>query len=290
MNNGLERIRQGYQSLKPSEQKAASYILNHPERILDMAIAELAKETSVSEATIIRMCRSLYFKGYKDLKLSISASINQLEQSFYQYRDISPDASLPEIIQYVTENNIASIKSTLAILHEEKIQEAIHELDKARKIIVVGVGASAIVAQDFEQKLKRIDRWCEVFTDSHSQLTAAVHLQPEDTVFAISYSGETKEIIDVINIAKRNQSKIISLTKYSKNTVQGLSDINLFASAMEENIRSGATASRIAQLCIIDILYTGLASLKYKESVQYLEKTRKVIQNRFHKYGDVNHV
>lgn len=61
MNNGLERIRQGYQSLKPSEQKAASYILNHPERILDMAIAELAKETSVSEATIIRMCRSLYF-------------------------------------------------------------------------------------------------------------------------------------------------------------------------------------------------------------------------------------
>ncbi|HLT56386.1 MAG TPA: MurR/RpiR family transcriptional regulator, partial [Bacillota bacterium] len=136
MNNGLERIRQGYQSLKPSEQKAASYILNHPERILDMAIAELAKETSVSEATIIRMCRSLYFKGYKDLKLSISASINQLEQSFYQYRDISPDASLPEIIQYVTENNIASIKSTLAILHEEKIQEAIHELDKARKIIV----------------------------------------------------------------------------------------------------------------------------------------------------------
>ena len=174
-----------------------------------------------------------------------------------------------------------SINSTLAILNPESIEKAITLLDRARRIIVIGVGASGIVACDFEQKLKRINKWCEAVTDSHFMLTAAVHLQENDVVLAVSYSGETKEIINALKIACANGAAVISLTGYSANTVQKMADINLFVSVSEQSIRSGATASRIAQLNVIDILFTGLASLNYEQSVDYLEKTRKVIQDRF---------
>ncbi|SDQ23406.1 transcriptional regulator, RpiR family [Virgibacillus subterraneus] len=280
MFNGMERIKQGLSTLRPSEQKVANYIINNSKAILDMPIAQLAKNTKTSEATIIRMCRSLHIKGFRELKLSISASANQDGITTDRYEDIAADANLSQIIKFISHNNYRSIESTLALIDEDIMDKAIDKLDHARKIVVIGVGASAIVAFDFEQKCKRINKWCEALTDSHTQLTSAVHLDDRDVVLAISYSGETKEIIDTVKIAKKNNANIISLTGYSSNTVQKLANVNLYASPLEKSIRSGATASRIAQLNIVDILFTGLASLNFEQSVDFLDKTREVIQNR----------
>lgn len=280
MFNGMERIKQGISTLRPSEQKVANYIIDNTKAILDMPIAQLAKNTKTSEATIIRMCRSLHIKGFRELKLSISASANQDGITTDRYEDIAADASLSQIIKFISHNNYRSIESTLSLIDENCMEKAISLLDHARKIVVIGVGASAIVAFDFEQKCKRINKWCEALTDSHTQLTSAVHLDDRDVVLAISYSGETIEIIDTVKIAKRNKANIISLTGYSSNTVQNLANVNLYASPLEKSIRSGATASRIAQLNIVDILFTGLASLNFEQSVDFLDKTREVIQNR----------
>jgi DNA-binding MurR/RpiR family transcriptional regulator len=281
MDNGLERIRQGLSILKPAERKVSTFILDNPKDILHMPIAELSKKANTSEATIIRMCRSLNFKGYSDLKLSIAAAIPQ-KAIEHKYQDISADSSLSETISQIASNNIYSIKNTLSVNDEKDISKAIQGLNHARRIAIIGIGASAIVAHDFEQKLKRINKWCEALVDSHSQLVAVTNLNKDDILFAISYSGETKEIINTVNIAKENNINVISLTEYSNNTLQKLSDLNLFVSSTENFIRSAATASRISQLTIIDILFTGLASIYFDDAVKYLDKTREVI-SRFSK-------
>lgn len=282
MKNGLERIRQGLSILKPSEKRVSEYILNNPKEILHMPIAQLSIKTNTSEATIIRMCRSLHFKGYSDLKLSIAATLSQKHIIEHKYQDISADTSLTETIQQIASNNIYSIKNTLTVNEEEVIESSIKMLNQGRRIAIIGVGASGIVALDFEQKLKRINKWCEALTDSHSQLVAVTNLNEDDILFAISYSGETKEILNTVQIAKENNIPVISLTEFSNNSLQKLSTINLFVSSTEKLIRSAATASRISQLTMIDILFTGLASIHFNESVTYLDKTRKVI-SRFSK-------
>ncbi|WP_173915421.1 MurR/RpiR family transcriptional regulator [Halobacillus sp. Marseille-Q1614] len=280
MLNTLEQLRQCYDGLRPSEQKAAGYILNNPFKVLDMPIAKLAEVTSASEATIIRMCRKLNLKGYTELKLSISASMNGAKEYKDKYEDISRDASLSEIIQLVSNNNMRSIKLTHSLIDENQMEKAVKILNDARRIAVMGVGASGIVALDFEQKCKRINRWCESFTDGHSQLMSAVHLTDKDVVLAISYSGETVEIIDAMKVAQNHGAQTISITGYSDNWVQRNADINLFASPIEKNIRSGATASRIAQLNIVDVLFTALASINFEESVQMLDETREVLRKK----------
>lgn len=280
MTNGISRIRQGISSLKPSEKKVADYILNNPEEVLEMSIASLAKASKVSEATIIRMCRALDFKGYQDLKLIISASINGNNDQPVKYQDISKSGSVSDIVKAVSFNNLRSIEDTLSVLDINEVEKAIIALDGARKIDVYGVGASGIIGQDFEQKCKRVNRWCEAYSDNHTRLTSAAHITSKDVVLVISYSGETQEIIESVQVAKRNGATIISVTGYSNNTVRNLADINLFASSVEQNIRSGAMASRIAQLNIIDIIYTGIASRNYQETVNYLDRTRDVIKNR----------
>jgi DNA-binding MurR/RpiR family transcriptional regulator len=280
LNRGSTRIQQGVTSLKPAEQRVARYILDHQVEVLNMSIARLAEESKVSEATIIRMCRALHFKGYQDLKLRISASLNSGKNETMEYQDISANGSTQEIIDAVSSNNLQSIQDTLSVLDKDEVEKAIAVLDKARKIDVYGAGASAIIAHDFEQKFQRINRWCQAFSDNHSQLTSASHLTGQDVVLVISYSGETKEIIESIQVAKQNKATIISLTKYGHSTVTSLADIHLYASSLEQSMRSGAMASRIAQLNVIDIIFTGVASKRYDETVYYLEKTRNAVIHR----------
>lgn len=278
MENGIERIRSGIELLKPAEKNVAIYILQHLEDVIRMSIAVLAERAKTSEATIIRMCRALNFSGFKDLKLSIATASTITVQKSHNF-ELKKDSTILQMVQTIETHNIEAIQRTLMINDERELEKIMHQMNNARKIVFIGIGASAIVAQDFEHKLKRINKNCETIFDSHGQLIAATHLTSEDVLFAISYSGETKEIINALSVAKENKATIITMTQNKRNTVQGFGNYALYIVSYEADIRSSATASRIAQLTLIDILYTGIATLNYDKSVVALNRTLEVIKN-----------
>jgi DNA-binding MurR/RpiR family transcriptional regulator len=279
LNSGLVSIREALQTLKPTERKVAEYILEHPEKVMNVSVQKLAELAGVSEATIVRLAQSLHMKGFQDLKLRIAADLAKSSNNMStSYQEIQLDGSIPALIQSVSHNNIKSIQDTLTILSAEDVEKAINCLSKARRVYIFGVGASSVIAQDFRQKLSRINRWCEAAADFDSQATLAANMTEEDVAFGISYSGQTENIIQALQIAKESGATIISLTKFGSNPVEETADIRLFTSSLEQSIRSGAMASRMAQLNVIDILYVGVARLSYDESFMALEKTRKAVR------------
>lgn len=273
MNGGLVRLKEVLLELKPSERKVAQFILEQPDQIVQLSVHKLAELSGVSEATIIRLTRSLGMGGYQELKLRIAGDLTKNTAS-NSYQEIAMGGSVESIITAVSNNNQLSINDTVSVLSVEEVKRAAEALSKARKIDVYGVGASAVIAYDVRQKLSRINWWCEAHSDFHAQLTSAVTLTQQDVAFGISYSGETEDIIQSLTEAKRQGATIITLTKFGKSPVSDLSDIRLFTSSVEKSIRSGAMASRIAQLNVIDILFVTIASQLQDEIIPRLEKTR----------------
>ncbi|ARI77718.1 MurR/RpiR family transcriptional regulator [Halobacillus mangrovi] len=283
MNGGLISIQEAVTSLKPSERKAAEYIINFPEEVINLSIQKLSQRAEVSEATIIRLARTLNYKGFQELKLRIAGDLASQSSSFNQsYQEISIDGSVDSFISNVSNNNIQSIHDTISVLSKEEVEKAISALQEARKIALYGIGASGLIAQDFKQKLSRINRWCEAAVDYDTQGTISANLGESDVVFGISYSGQTIDIIQSLKVAKDNGAKVITLTKYGSNPVSELADIKLYTSSLEKSIRSGAMSSRISQLNVIDILYVGMTSRNYEESVAALERTRKAVDVKKH--------
>ncbi len=273
MNGGLVRLKAVLQELKPSERKVAEYILAQPEHVVQLSVHKLAELSGVSEATIIRLTRSLDMGGYQELKLRIAGDLTKNTAS-NSYQEITMGGSVESIVTAVSNNNQQSIKDTVSVLSVEEVKRAAEALSKARKIDIYGVGASAVIAYDVKQKFSRINWWCEAHSDFHAQLTSAVTLSEQDVAFGISYSGETEDIIQSLTEAKRQGATIITLTKFGKSPVSDLSDIRLYTSSVEQSIRSGAMASRIAQLNVIDILFVTIASQLQDEIIPRLEKTR----------------
>lgn len=278
LNGGLILIKESMQSLKPMEQKVARYILDHPETVVNASVQKVAELTGVSEATIVRLARSLHLKGFQELKLRIAADLAKASHSEKtSYQEIQIEGTVQELIQSISHNNTLSIQDTLTLLSPREVEKAIECMSKAKRVYCFGVGASAVIAQDFKQKLTRINRWCEAAPDFDTQAMLAANMTADDVAFGISYSGRTENIIQSLSIAKESGATIISLTKFGSNPVAETADIRLFTSSLEQSIRSGAMASRIAQLNVIDILFVGIARQAYDESVQAFEKTRKAV-------------
>ncbi|MBD2866400.1 MULTISPECIES: MurR/RpiR family transcriptional regulator [Paenibacillus] len=273
MNGGLVALKAILDQLKPSERKVADYILKHPKEVVKLSVQKLAEFSGVSEATIIRLSKTMNMKGFQELKLRIAGDLSSSLPAG-TYEEIKMGASVEAIIQAVSNNNKQSIQDTTAVLSSEEVGKAAEVLSKARKIDVYGMGASAVIAQDVYQKLSRINWWCQAYSDFHAQLTSAVTLTNKDVAFGISYSGQTDEIIQSLTEAKKQGATIITLTKFGSSPVADLGDIRLFTSSVEQSIRSGAMASRIAQLNVVDILFITIASRQQNKVIPMLEKTR----------------
>ncbi|AWV35589.1 MurR/RpiR family transcriptional regulator [Paenibacillus sp. FSL H7-0716] len=275
--------------LSQMERKLAERILSSPGEIVHMGITELAEQCGISPATITRFCKVLHFKGFPDFKVKLAAEIAHSDagpqDGGSSYQDIVAGNPLSVIVEAMQTNHLTSIRDTTSLLDLERLQAAVNLLCQARRVDLYGMATSSIVAQDFYQKLIRIGVNCTAFADSHMQITSASSLSEGDVVFAVSYSGETPETIDALMCAKASGASTIALTSYGSSTLATLADIPLFSSSLEKGMRRGDMASRIAQLHIIDILFTGMVSTRFGDFIPRLEQSYLNVQQYRNKRG-----
>ncbi|KAA6449706.1 MurR/RpiR family transcriptional regulator [Bacillus swezeyi] len=273
---GLEIIQSMLHKLPQSERKLAEYILENPHHIVNSTIHEISSSAKTSGAAAIRLCKSLGLKGFNDLKMRVAGDL--MKPSDQGYRDIEPQEPLYSIVQKTTSNSIQAIRDTFDNIDHEQLQRAIQLLIDAGTIHFCGIGASGIVAQDAQQKFLRIKKKATAFTDMHLVATLIANADEHDIVFAISHSGETREIANVLKLAKKYGVTAIGLTRFSQSPVSSLSDIALYTSCSNEApFRSAATSSRLTQLYMIDILFLGMAAEKYEEVIRYIDQTKAAI-------------
>jgi len=283
-DNILIKIREMKESLTPVEKLVAEYILENLEDIPHLSIKNLAQLTKTSDASVLRFCKTMGYTGYRSFIVSISASLGSMDEDEKdQYTDIQPGDDLSIIISNISRNNIKSIEDTYSVIDKNEIARAVQVLRQSKRIAFFGIGASSLIGIDAEQKFSRINKMCHTYADGHSQLAAAVLLEKNDVAIFISNSGSTVEILDSLEIAKKNGAVTIAITKYHKSELADKADIVLSISTPEVTIRSGAMGSRIAMLTIIDILFAGVASAEYKNVKKYLTKTHNILSSKHRK-------
>ena len=155
---------------------------------------------------------------------------------------------------------------------------AADKLFRAQRVDLYAMAASNLVAQDAQQKFMRINKRVTAYSDPHLQLSSASTLTPSDVAIALSWSGETREVLEAAELAKLNGAFLIAITRFGKVSLASYADVHFGLSAPEMAIRSGAMSSRIAQMTMIDILFTCVVSHHYQETAPYLERTRQVMR------------
>lgn len=274
------KVKSLYNSFSKTEKKIADYMFENIQKIIFMSITEFADSCEVGETSIIRFCRSIGLTGYQEFKLILARESVDPKENLHQRINNADD--MEGIINSITNVNIEAIKNTSMVISKERLQSAVNAIISADKLDIYGVGASAFTAGDAKYKFMRIGINCEALGDPHLQCMSAVNLTKKSVAIGISFSGSTRDTVDSLSIAKKAGAFTIAITNYEKSPITKFSDVVLLTSAEETPLRSGALTSKIAQLQILDILYTAIALKMQDKAYENLDKTGESVLSKMY--------
>ena len=260
-----------------SEQRVIQTIIQCPQDVIYFSVAELAERSKASDPTVIRACKKLGLNGYQDLKITLAKDLVNPLQAINE--DISQDDGCNAVTDKVFQSTIRALQFTHDTLNIAQVDAAAKALLAAEKIVIAGMGNSRAIASDLEHKLMRLGKHAQAFSDPHMATLALSFLGKQDLLFCISHSGSSREIVDLAVQAADAGVTIICLTNIGISPLSKVSSIALHTASSETHYRIIGLNSRIAQLAIIDTLYTLLAL--QIDSCRFLDVERAM---QIHKY------
>ncbi|GCE48337.1 RpiR family transcriptional regulator [Thermosporothrix hazakensis] len=271
----LARLRTHFSSLSDTEQRVARFIEQHPQDFIHLSVQALAQRIHVSEASIVRCCRSIGYHGIRDLKLALAS---ELAGSLHQiHEDIRPEDSVLTITQKVLQSDMQAIADTLSILDETMLERAVQVLLKASRIEMYGIGASLPIIIDAYYRFLRIGLPATMVTDPHMQAVSAALLPEGSVAFAISHSGRSRQTLMALKKAREAGASTILLSSHANTPLGEYADIQLITTARETAFRREALTSRIAHLSVIDALYVAIAMQRPDSSLRLLKQVSDIL-------------
>lgn len=249
----LDKILCVYKNLYEAEKKIADYVINNKEKVIEMTVSELATQSNVSEATIVRFCKKCDFKGFHDLKINIAKEmVNSNNDKISNELDFN---NISQSLQNILANKIEELKQTISMINEEDIKKILDAIKKARIVQFAAVGNTIPVAMDGTYKFNQLGIASVTNTIWETQLAFAYTLTNKDVVIVISNSGSSKKLVTLLEIANERQATTISITNHENSPVANESKYHINTATREKLFLDEFSFSRVSAMVVIEALY-----------------------------------
>lgn len=247
----LIRVESIYSELKSAEKRALDTIIKEPDLLANSTIAQVAEVAQCSEATFIRLSRKLGFKGFPGMK--VGAYSGDIAESSYPSIDLRNTTN--EIMKEFFSIAKSSLDDTLVLNTAEQIDKCTNLIINANLIQFIGAGDAYMVANAGFLKFYRAGYGAMCSPEYDVQLIETSKLNVNDVIIAISHSGLTKSICELIKNGKKKGANIIGITSKPLSRLAKLSDIVLLTPAFTQDTYNEILAQRIPASAIIEVLY-----------------------------------
>ncbi|MFA9487617.1 MULTISPECIES: MurR/RpiR family transcriptional regulator [unclassified Mannheimia] len=266
-------------SLTKTEKKIAAVILSQPELLSQCSLSEVAKHLDVGEATFIRFCRTLGFKGYTDFKLELAielATQNQDKRVLLD-TDVSEGDTSKDIANKLKNSLDSAISETINLLDFDVLEKVVQELRKAKRIFLFGVGSSGLTAEDAKHKLMRIGLQTDAITNNHFMYMQAALVEEGDLVIGISHSGYSEEVVKSLRFSRANKATAVAITHNLRSPVTEEANYVLINGNRQGHMQGDSIGTKMSQLFVLDLIYTLLVKAEPENALKQKQKTLNVI-------------
>lgn len=262
----INQICASMDSFFDTEKKIGDYIVRNPKKVVDMTVGELAKECGVSEASVSRFCKRIELKGFHHLKISLARELVDAKDGGEISGHISVD-DMEGSLRGILSNKMEELRQTVAMIDREELKKILGVINNADTVLMVAVGNTIPVAMDGAYKLNQIGIRAMSTPIWETELGYSYNLTDKDVVVAISNSGESTGVIQILEAAKSRGAVAISITNNVRSSVAELSTYHITTATREKLFLDGYCFSRVSATMVIEIIYLLLASMR-KESYE----------------------
>jgi RpiR family carbohydrate utilization transcriptional regulator len=250
-------IRSRMAGLQPSDERVARVLLEQPEAVPFKSVTEIAELAQTSTATVVRCAQKLGFKGFHELKLAFARE----QQTFAAALGDAPSDIDPRlaVLHQVAVAGAQTVRDAAGLVDPGAFDGSVSALARAARVLFVGVGTSAPLAQDAAYRFAAIGLSADAPADVHVQHVRARLLGADDVVVAISHTGSTRETLNAVGAAKTAGAVALAITSFARSPLTDLVDFAMVAGSREMPFRLEAMASRLAHLALLDALLVAVA-------------------------------
>lgn len=270
------KIRMSLSSLNNTERNIADWLLIKGNLTQGTSIKEAAQQLSVSEPMIVKVSKKLGYTGFRELRGALIAYFDVLP--FEKEQEISELDDLPVVMNKVFTNSIQALKEAQSVANIDVISSAAQLLLESRHVVLLGVGGSASVCQDFEHKLLKIGIHGHTYSDFHLMLMVACQLNKQDVIVVISQSGDTRELLNAVETAKNRGTRIICITNDDRSPLSQLADLSIFSPAKSGPLLGQNAVARVIQLNLLDTLFLAVLLSDYQKLSANLQRGINIVE------------
>lgn len=244
----LEVIRENYSSIYTAERKVAAYVQQHPVETIDINVAQLAERSGVSDATVIRMCHHLGYKGYYQFRLALAKDAG---------RFTSGDGTVqkqPDAVQQIFKGYAQKMLDIGEHIDGEALHAVIGLIQKANNVYIIGVGNTMPLVLYMGFRLGRLGIRCVYDVGPEYFLNHINLATKQDIVIAISHSGSSNQVIQGVTLAKKKNLKVVAITASGDSPVAEMADYTLIAAGGSESFDCYKSYAHLREMAVIDAL------------------------------------
>lgn len=270
--NPYQIIRANYPSYSKVFCVIADYILNHPDEVLQSNIHQLGKELNIAESSIVRFCKTIGYSGFSELKIMLAKYGRQSSKIIFEnLKDGSPEGACRDIFSL----SIETLQIAAEQLDYGAVKRAADLLNRAERVVICGVGASASVAESFAAHLLRIGIRAEASTDSELMQMTARTAGADSLFVAITKSGRNLPLVRAFELAKSMGAMTVCMTGFENTPISKFCDVQIVHYCPTTILMS----SRIVQNTIIDCLCIN-ATIRRREEIEKIwAENRRAIES-----------
>lgn len=285
-DNIFANISNGYYHFTSAEKRVSEYVLEHKTAVQYMSISELADECGVAEATISRFCRRLKLKGYNAFKLALAkagaeeSNQGRVSTPEMQKEVVGQEDSLIELGRKLCNSHVSALNQGLALLQPERIKQAVDLMCGAERVYFMGQGGSMLISMVAANQFSTVSPRFFAVQDSHIQASTVALLSSKDVVVFFSYSGSTKELMEIMGLARNCGARVILITRFSKSPGAALADVVLQCGSNEGPLQLGSMPAKMAQLFLVDVLFCEFARRDPESAQRSRERIAEALTER----------
>lgn len=273
----LRRLTDGARAFSANQRSLAKYVQTHYQTVAFSTVSDLAKQSGVSQATIVRFAKALGFKGYpgfqKEVRRLVRADLKGTERF-----KLSPAAASP--LDLVLAKEMENLGALRDAFDAHAFRAALKSLRSASEVLIVGARATAPLATHMAFGLAKLGmrtaRALAVTSDTYDQTN---RLDRRACVVVIGFPRYLRELVELLDFAKSAKLATLAITDSAFSPLRG--DVSLYAPAESASFM----AFHSAPLVLINALLHELSFADRGATVAALDRFEAVADHRnfFHK-------
>ena len=257
-NKLLHKLSSTVEFMSSAEGKIARIILSDPERFTKYTLGELSLAAGVSQGSIINFAKKHSGGGFPELKIAVASAIYAERERPFSL--VESNDSMKTVLRKTSDGICKGLRNTVELNGSDSLKQACNLILGAKKVEIYGIFRSAVVATDMYYQLIQIGLQANFVSDVLTCAVSASMLDSDSAVVAISSSGQTRDVLDAVKLAKENGVPIVAITAHADSPLASLADVTLVACPAGNVLSEHANQVRASQLAIVDSIVSEIRS------------------------------